>query len=186
MTSFPKAKEISKGAAKGKKGSSRKAKNGRSPIIAVTRKTVPGFQLLDKKAAQAAGCWTHRKDLSEMILLKDNHLAFFPDALRAAQRAKATGKKFEIEAGNGGQALQAAIVRPDILMLDNFTAQQARKTIKLLRKKGFSGKIELSGGITLKNLKGYSTLGADIISMGELTKKAKIIDFSLDIVEVEK
>ncbi len=159
---------------------------GENATIAVTRKTVPGFQLLDKKAAQAAGCWTHRKNLSEMILLKDNHLRFFPSALDAAKKAKETGKKFEIEVETEAQALEVASAQPDMILLDNFSAQDAKKTIAKLRKKGFAGQIELSGGITLKNLKQYSKIGADIISMGELTKKAKIMGFSLDIVEVKK
>lgn len=155
------------------------------PIIAVTRKTVPGFQLLDKKAAQVAGCWTHRKDLAEMILLKDNHLKFFPSVLDAAQKAKKTGKKFEVEVETELEAFEAMLANPDIIMLDNFTPQMAKKTVHMLRVFGHRGKIELSGGITLKNLKKYSELGADIISMGELTKKARIVDFSLDIGEVK-
>ncbi len=180
-----KAKEIAGGDIKGittrNKISAPKKTQRPLPVIAVTRKTVPGFQLLDKKAAEVAGCWTHRKNLSEMILLKDNHLTFFPDTLSAAQKAKATGQSFEVEAENKAQALHAAAAQPDILMLDNFTPQEARLTIRALRKKGYRGKIELSGGITLKNLKGYGNIGADIISMGELTKKARIVDFSLGI-----
>src|SRR3989344_274863 len=86
--------------------------------IAVTRKTVPGFQMLDKKAAEVAGCWTHRKNLAEMILLKDNHLKFFSGAGAAAARAKETGARFEIEAENEKDALEAAVHRPDIIMLD--------------------------------------------------------------------
>lgn len=161
-------------------------KNPGKIVIAVTRKTVPGFQLLDKKAAEVAGCWGHRKNLSEMILLKDNHLAFFPDTLSAVRRAKETGKKFEVEVESMEQALEAAVAQPDIIMLDNFSHAEAKKTIRTLRKKGFKGKIELSGGITLKNLNNYSKLGADIISMGELTKRAKIIDFSLDILNAQR
>lgn len=154
--------------------------------IAVTRKTVPGFQLLDKKAAQAAGCWTHRRNLSEMILLKDNHLRFFSGALDAAKKAKAAGKKFEIEVETEGQALEAIAAQPDMVLLDNFSPRDAKKTVAKLRKRGFSGQIELSGGITLKNLKRYTNLGADIISMGELTKSARIVDYSLDIEKVKK
>lgn len=155
-------------------------------VIAATRKTVPGFQLLDKRAAEIAGCWTHRKTLGEMILLKDNHLKFFPTALHAAEKAKKSGKKFEIEAENEWDAIAASLARPDIIMLDNFSPSLAKSTVKNLRTFGFSGKIELSGGIKLKNLRRYVNLGADIISMGELTKSAKILDFSMDIVNVKK
>ncbi|HIH09120.1 MAG TPA: carboxylating nicotinate-nucleotide diphosphorylase [Candidatus Diapherotrites archaeon] len=159
-----------------------KRRIGKSAVmLAVTRKTAPGFQLLDKKAAQVAGLWTHRKDLSEMILLKDNHLKFFPTALDAAKAAARTGKKFEIEAENEWQAISAALEKPDILMLDNFSPKRARKAVAYLRKLGFNGKIELSGGITIANLNNYTKIGADIISMGELTRKAHILDFYLDV-----
>ncbi len=154
--------------------------------VAVTRKTSPGFQLLDKKAAKVAGCWTHRNNLADMILLKDNHLKFFNSAKAAAQRSMQTGTKFEIEVENEKDAIEVALSNPYIIMLDNFKPFDAKKTIQKLRKNGFTGKIELSGGITLANLKKYTGLGADIISMGELTKKAEIMDFSLDIVEVKK
>ncbi|VVB99520.1 Uncharacterised protein [uncultured archaeon] len=153
--------------------------------IALTRKTVPGFQLLDKKAGQAAGAWTHRKNLAEMMLLKDNHLRFFAGSIEAAKTAKASGKMFEIEAENAEDALAVLQANPDMIMLDNFNPQDAKKTISKLRKAGFHGKIELSGGITLKNLKTYCNMGADIISMGELTKKARIVDFSLDITDIK-
>ncbi|HLC92726.1 MAG TPA: carboxylating nicotinate-nucleotide diphosphorylase [archaeon] len=154
--------------------------------IAVTRKTVPGFQSLDKKAAEIAGCWTHRKNLAEMILLKDNHLKFFSGAGAAAQRAKESGKDYEIEVENESDALEVARHSPHIIMLDNFSPENAKKTIKKLRKEGYGGKIELSGGISFSNLKKYTGLGADIISMGALTKTAKIVDFSMDIMTVKK
>src|SRR3989344_5219126 len=117
--------------------------------IAVTRKTVPGFQSLDKKAAEIAGCWTHRKSLSEMILLKDNHLKFFADPNVAALRAKKTGEKFEVEVENEKDALAAAQAAPDIIMLDNFAPKDAKRTIKILRKNAYRGQIELSGGVKL-------------------------------------
>src|SRR3989338_1464982 len=97
-------------------------KTGQKPMISVTMKTMPGFQLLDKKAAEASGCWTHRKNLAEMILLKDNHLKFFKSTYEACMQAKATGKKYEIEATTEAQATEAAKAQPDIIMLDNFQA----------------------------------------------------------------
>jgi nicotinate-nucleotide pyrophosphorylase (carboxylating) len=155
-------------------------------ILAVTRKTIPGFQFLDKKAAEIAGLWSHRKNLAEMILIKDNHLEFFKSVTEALQSAKKTGKKTEIETKNQKEALEAAKEKPDMIMLDNFNPNNAKKTIKKLKKIGYKGKIELSGGITLKNLKHYMNIGADYISMGELTKNAKILDFSMDIEWVGK
>lgn len=164
-----------------------RAKMKKTPtMLAVTRKTVPGFQLLDKKAAETAGLWTHRKNLAEMVLIKDNHLVFFKGVKGAVQAAKESGKKFEIEVKTGKEAIESVEAGADMVMLDNFSADNAKKTISKMRKNGFRGKIEVSGGITLKNLKIYSNIGADYISMGELTKNAKILDFSLDIESVKK
>ncbi len=155
-------------------------KKSRGIRIAVTRKTIPGFQVFDKKAAETAGVWSHRKNLSEMILLKENHLGFFSGIKEALKAARKSGKKTEIEVENKKQALDAAQENPPIIMLDNFSPQQAKRTIKEMRKAGFKGKIELSGGITIKNLSKYTNLGADIISMGELTRNARIMDFNLE------
>ncbi len=160
----------------------RKAAGNTKTRLAVTRKTVPGFQELDKKAAQVTGLWTHRKNLAEMVLFKENHLIFFESISHALKTAKKkTNKKIEIEVETPKQALEAARENPFMIMLDNFSPKKAKATIRLLRSKGFNGKIELSGGITLKNLRKYSNLGADIISMGEPTKKAEIIDFSMGV-----
>ncbi|PIN85045.1 MAG: nicotinate-nucleotide diphosphorylase (carboxylating) [Candidatus Diapherotrites archaeon CG11_big_fil_rev_8_21_14_0_20_37_9] len=147
--------------------------------LAVTRKTIPGFQDFDKKAATIAGIWSHRKNLNDMVLLKENHLLFFESVQDAIRKAKKKNKKIEIEVENETQAIEAAKEKPYIIMLDNFSPTQAKATIKKMRQAGFNGKAELSGGITLKNLKKYCNIGADIISMGELTKNARILDFSM-------
>src|SRR3989344_2151341 len=116
----------------------RGAKN--KTIIAVTRKTVPGFQLLDKKAAEVSGLWTHRKSLNEMVLLKDNHLKFFRSPFEAVQKAKKkSGKKIEVEVETIKQALNAARGKPDFIMLDNFSPAGAKKSVRALRGKGFKG-----------------------------------------------
>jgi len=157
-----------------------KMKNTKT-TLAVTRKTVPGFQLLDKKAAETTGIWGHRKNLTEMVLLKENHLIFFENISKAVAKAKRTGKKVEVETEKMDEALEATRAKPDTIMLDNFSPKLAKKTIQKIRENGFNGKIELSGGITTKNLHNYKSLGADYVSMGELTKNARMIDFSLEI-----
>ncbi len=155
--------------------------------VAVTRKTIPGFQWLDKKAAEIGGAWSHRKNLNEMILLKENHLKFFNSTKEAIVKAKKTrGKKVEVEVETFEQAIEAASENPYMIMLDNFSSKEAGKTIKELRKTGYKNKIELSGGINLKNLEKYSDLDADIISMGALTKNAKIVDFNMNIEKAKK
>ena len=82
------------------------------------------------------------------------------------------------------QASEAANAGADIILLDNFTPARAKEAVKMIKKINRRIVIELSGGISLKNLKQYVNLGAGRISMGQLTKEAKIIDFSLDIRKV--
>lgn len=152
--------------------------------IAVTRKTFPGFRHFDKKAALAGNALKHRMDLSDMILIKDNHLTqnSIKEILEKAKQKKAkTGKKVEIEVDSKKQALQAIRqdkYNPDIIMLDNFSVKKAGETIKLIREKS-NCLIEVSGGISMKNLEKYAKLKPDIISMGVLTRNAEGKDFSM-------
>ncbi len=151
--------------------------------LAVTRKTLPGLNEFDKKAASLAGVDTHRLNLSEMVLLKDNHLHFFASAEEAVKKAKektSFTKKVGVEVKNAEEALSAAKAEPDLIMLDNFSVQEAKKTIPKLRKNR-SMLVELSGGINLQSLLAYAKLSPDIISLGFLTQSARSIDFSLKV-----
>ena len=157
---------------------------GKSKVqLALTRKTLPGFNLFDKKAAVLAGVWPHRINLSSAILLKDNHLKFFPNVLEAVLQAKRKNKqkKVEVEVETLEEAADAVLGGADIVMLDNFSPEKARNAVVLIRKLSAQTRIELSGGINLNNLKKYSKLGADILSMGSLTHSLKGIDCSLEI-----
>ncbi len=159
---------------------------GRKITIALTRKTMPGFNLFDNRAAEIAGIWTHRINLNSFVLLKNNHLCFFSkpsEAVLAARQVYGNSMPVEIEVDSLKQALDAITAKPDILMLDNFSPKEARKAAKAVRRKGFQGKIELSGGIDLNNLKKYKAVGADIISMGSLTHSVLGKNFSLEIVK---
>ncbi|HLD75857.1 MAG TPA: carboxylating nicotinate-nucleotide diphosphorylase [Candidatus Norongarragalinales archaeon] len=149
--------------------------------IALTRKTIPGFNAFDKKAARLAGGWPHRKTLSEAVLIKENHLAFFNSVEDAVLAGKKTGKFCEIEVQNKDQALHAQKAGPDMILLDNFKPTGAKKTVQTIRKANPGVKIELSGGINLKNLRKYSQAKPDFISLGLLTRNAQTIDFSLDL-----
>src|SRR3989338_2247110 len=151
--------------------------------IAVTRKTMPGFMHFDKKAAEIAGCWVHRENLGKAILIKDNHLAVHGNhelLLKKAVEMKKKGKlKFiEIEADTMEQAIIAVKTSVDIIMLDNFSPSKAKKTVKTIRELGFRGKIELSGGINLSNLRAYCKAQPGIISMGSITRGCGMLDFS--------
>ncbi len=150
--------------------------------IAIIRKTLPGLTAFDKKAARIGGADTHRMNLEEMVLIKNNHLVFFKsvsEALKTAKEKTSFSKKIEIETRTPQEALEAADDGPDIIMLDNFSAAQARETIPRIRRKNPQVLVELSGGITLDNLADYVKCGADVVSMGMLTKDAKSIDFSM-------
>ncbi|MDO8340177.1 MAG: carboxylating nicotinate-nucleotide diphosphorylase [Candidatus Burarchaeum sp.] len=149
--------------------------------IALTRKTSPGFQPFDKKAAVLGGALPHRANLAAMVLLKDNHLSFFP-SLSAAIAAFPRPVRAEVEVETMAQALEAAKTCIGAIMLDNFSPSEAKKAIACIRHLNRRVKIELSGGIILRNLRDYAGLGADMISMGSLTKDAPQKDFSLNLI----
>ena len=161
-------------------GAVREAKKFGKTRIALTRKTSPGFQPFDKKAGVLGGALPHRANLAEMVLLKDNHLAFFPSISRAIAAFPQPGRA-EVEVETMAQALEAAKTRIGTIMLDNFSPSEAKQAIRRIRTANHKVKIELSGGITLRNLHAYARLGADVISMGSLTKGASQKDFSLEI-----
>jgi nicotinate-nucleotide pyrophosphorylase (carboxylating) len=147
---------------------------------------MPGLNDFDKKACLFAGVFPHRKNLNEMILLKSNHLIFFDkieDAFDLAKNAskKTKAKLFEIEVKNLEDALKIASLKADWIMLDNFSLEDAKEAIRKIREISPKTIIECSGGINLNNLKDYVYLGPDIISMGCLTKDARMIDFSLRV-----
>ncbi|MDO8634486.1 MAG: carboxylating nicotinate-nucleotide diphosphorylase [archaeon] len=158
---------------------------GKKTRVFLTRKTMPGFNEFDKKACMHGGVFPHRKNLAEMILFKDNHLEFasITGLLEKAHKAKkfTPAKKVEVEVDNTKQAIEAAENRADIIMLDNFSPKRAKKTIARIKKTNPAALVELSGGINLKNLEKYVNIGADMVSMGQLTKEAKMVDFSMAI-----
>jgi nicotinate-nucleotide pyrophosphorylase (carboxylating) len=155
--------------------------------IAATRKSAPGMLYFDKKAVAIGGGDPHRLHLDDMVLIKDNHLAIVGSVEEAVKRAKAHvsfTKKVEVEVTNVEDALRAAKLGVDIVMLDNFSPKQAKAAGEALRKAGF-GKVllEVSGGITSENLLEYAQAEVDVLSLGELTHSVKALDISLEIVK---
>ena len=153
--------------------------------VAATRKTCPGFQIFDKNAVQIGGGDPHRMNLSDGILIKDNHLALVP--LRSAIRAAKTGselKKIEVEVETSEDALIAATTGADIIMLDNMSPDQVAQTIELLKREGMRDRIliELSGGIKESSLINYAALDVDVISLGFLTHSVCNFSVNLEIV----
>ena len=158
-------------------------------IIAATRKTLPGLRLFEKYAVKIGGGDTHRMSLTDMILIKDNHLKIIGDvekAIRMAKKLASFTKKIEIEVSSLEDAIKAAKSGADIIMLDNMTPNEVKEVIETLKKLGLRKRvlIEASGGITPENIEEYAKTGVDIISLGYLTHSAPALDISLEVIEV--
>ena len=148
-----------------------------------TRKTAPGLRYFDKEAVEIGGGKKHRLALDEMVMIKDNHIAIGESLLSLIKKAKKKYKKFEVEVENTPDAVLAAKEGATIIMLDNFTPTQIKKTIQTLKKSKLRNKVllEASGGITSKNISKYGQTEVDIISVGSITNSVKGIDMSLEI-----
>jgi len=174
-----------------------KAKSANLEILVVpTRKTTWG--LLDKKAVTLGGGGTHRIDLSDAILIKDNHLALYgnsiKDVLLNYHPPTSPYKFFEIEIDNKNIAIESAktirnlqvnnaIPDPAVIMFDNMKPSKIEKLIKTFKKEDLYNHFifEASGGINEVTIKSYAKSGVDIVSMGNLTQNIKPIDLSLEI-----
>ena len=161
-------------------------KNGSSARIACTRKTLPGLRYFEKRAVELGGGDTHRLRLDDAVLIKDNHLELAGSITESVRKAKARVsfiKKIEVEATSPGQAVEAGLAGADIVLLDNMTPQEVKKSLTLLEAKKLRDRllIEVSGGITRENLSNYVKTGADVISIGSITHSAKAIDMSLEL-----
>jgi len=162
-----------------------------STKIAATRKTLPGFGELDKKAVALGGGDTHRFRLDDCVLIKDNHLALLPsitEAVRAARSAVSFTKKIEIEIESLEGAIEAAEAGADIIMFDNMPPGEIERCLARLSELGLrEGRVyEASGGITPENVGEYAASGVDVISMGSLTHSVRALDVKLEIEMVKK
>lgn len=160
--------------------------SGKKVKIACTRKTTPGIRIFEKKAVELGGGDTHRFSLDDMILLKDTHLRYYngdvEKLLRNIKEIVSFTKKIEIEVEKVEDVLIAAQNGADIIMLDNFTADQVEDAINLLKKHNLREKVivEISGGITTENIVDYLLSEPDVISSGLITQfPSEQVDFSL-------
>ena len=158
-------------------------KTNRKTKLFATRKTAPGLRYFDKIAVEIGGGNKHRMALDEMIMFKDNHIAIERSSFELVTEAKKTRKRIEIEVENQADAILAATLGVDIIMLDNFTPKQIKNTIKNLVNLNLRKdvKIEASGRIDEKNLLQYAKTDVDMISIGELTSSVQGTDLSLEI-----
>jgi len=155
-----------------------------------TRKTTPGFRVLEKEAVRAGGGSNHRFGLYDMVLIKDNHIVAAGGITAAVNRCRdvmteqQTDLKLEVEAETLDQVREAAALMVDRIMLDNMSPETMRSAVAQVRKETAEhGHIELeaSGAITLEHIRETAETGVDLISIGALTHSASALDISLEI-----
>lgn len=140
-----------------------------------TRKTTPGMRELEKRAVAAGGVANHRMGLYDAILIKNNHIAAAGGVTEAIAAARVSGLPVEIEVRSRTELAQALAAGAEHLLLDNLTPAEAVEWIRII---GGRAKVELSGGITLDNVRAYAETGADFVSSGAITHSARAMDLS--------
>jgi nicotinate-nucleotide pyrophosphorylase (carboxylating) len=144
-----------------------------------TRKTLPGFRLLDKYAVSCGGGTNHRMGLFDLVMIKDNHIKAAGSIARAVSSVKMKwGKKYkiEVETTNLEEVEEAVIADVDIIMLDNMDYDSVRKSLEIINGKSL---VELSGNMDEDKILNYMDLNVDFISVGALTHTVKAFDLSM-------
>jgi len=158
-----------------------------------TRKTLPGYRSLQKAAVRAGGAANHRGNLSDWLMLKDNHLVGGCDggitiaSAVAEARRRWPGRTVHVEADTEGLMVEALEAGADIILLDNFTPDELKALVSKVdawaaETGGRRPLLEASGGITLDTLDGYADTGVDLVSSGSITNSARVLDIGLDVV----
>lgn len=159
---------------------------GTGARVVDTRKTTPGYRVLEKAAVIAGGCHNHRFDLGSGILIKDNHIVACGSVKTAIERARQRAPhslRVEVEVDTFDQLEQALDAGVDAVLLDNMSPAQVRDAVRRARDRGVL--VEVSGGVTLDTIRDYAEAGADVISVGALTHSAPSVDLGLDMLAVE-
>jgi nicotinate-nucleotide pyrophosphorylase (carboxylating) len=148
-----------------------------------TRKTVPGLRLFDRQAVRDGGGINHRYDLTEMILIKDNHrrLAGGVGRAIAAARAGAPGTPIEVEVETEGELREAVFAGADQILIDNQAPEQVARWCALARQAAHPPFLEASGNMRLETVRAYALAGADGVSVGALTHSVAAADISLEL-----
>ena len=149
-----------------------------------TRKTAPGLRFFDNEAVEIGGGHKHRMSLNEMVMIKDNHLLVSNSMKDIIKNARKRHKNVEVEVESQRDAILAANTGATIIMLDNFSPGQIKKTITALQKKKLRNKVKLeaSGGINSKNIAAFAKTGVDMISVGSITNSVKGLDLTLEVI----
>lgn len=152
---------------------------GYKTVLLDTRKTTPNMRPFEKHAVKVGGATNHRYNLSDGVLLKDNHIGAAGSVTKAIEMAKAYApfvRKIEIETETLEQVKEALDAGADIIMLDNMDNDTMRKAVEMI---GDKAQTECSGNVTKERLKEIAEIGVDFVSCGALTHSAKIMDVSL-------
>ncbi len=152
---------------------------GSKTVLLDTRKTTPNMRIFEKYAVKCGGGQNHRYNLSDGILLKDNHIGAAGSITKAIEMAKAYApfvRKIEIETETLEQVKEAADAGADIIMLDNMDVATMKEAVKIIAGRA---KTECSGNVTKENISGIIESGVDYVSSGALTHSAPILDISM-------
>ena len=152
-----------------------------------TRKTTPLLRFLEKEAVLAGGGYNHRQNLSDMVLVKENHLSQLAKENRINElenniqsfKLKNPNTKIEIEIESISQLKTLPLKNVDIIMFDNFSISELQEAVTYCKKHNFKNELEVSGNITLDNIHHYKDISIDRIAVGSLTHSAKAVDLSL-------
>ena len=151
--------------------------------VADTRKTTPGMRILEKFAVKMGGCSNHRFNLSDAVMIKDNHIKAVGSITKAVETAKANiphTTKIEVEVENLIQLKEALAVKADIIMLDNMSTEMMADAVKINNGQAI---LEASGNIIISRLREIGEIGIDVVSVGALTHSVKAFDISMNIVK---
>ncbi len=156
--------------------------------IVDTRKTTPGLRALEKWAVRLGGGYNHRFSLHDGILIKDNHLMVLADhkmtlsqACRLAKQQVPHGLRISVEVETLAQVRQALQGKADVILLDNMSPSKIQQSVAMIKGQAL---VEVSGGITLDNIREMAKTGVDVISIGALTHSAPAMDLSLDMISL--
>jgi nicotinate-nucleotide pyrophosphorylase (carboxylating) len=156
------------------------AVRGTKAIILDTRKTTPGWRVLEKYAVRCGGGTNHRIGLYDMILIKDNHIAAAGTITAALDRCRSSRLPVEVETQTLADVKEALAAGAKRILLDNMTLAKMKKAVALARGKA---KLEASGGVTLRNVRRVALAGVDYISVGAITHSAPAADIALDFAQ---
>jgi len=155
---------------------------GTNTKVLDTRKTIPGLRRAQKYAVTCGGCYNHRIGLFDAYLIKENHIAAAGSITAAVETARQLqpDARVEVEVENMDEVNEALVASADILLLDNFSLNMLQEAVALNNNQA---KLEASGNVTLKTIRGIAETGVDYISTGELTKHIRAVDLSMRFIQ---